>query len=292
MNVEMAPGYVAPPLPPLDAKITDVHDALKERALAGDGKAACRLAIDLQQCVWQDAILQGLDRTMQQMTRQPQGPLNDTRRKAMESSMLDMMQAQADYVARLTARCEGLSEAQVADHVDWWRKAASTGHLPSLVHYAKGDAFRMNATLDNLDRLAAYKGEAERLMRTAAAAGSPEALQQLLLAYAPERGPRDNLLQQAVKPDPAEAQAILRLMQERGIPLPRDPASRSGQPAEPPSSLSRLDTTEQARAEQRLVELRTQWPQTDTMAATMRAPWELEDDRRKACDQDRFATLH
>jgi hypothetical protein len=78
-------------------------------------------------------------------------------------------------------------------------------------------------------------------MRAAAAAGSPEALQQLLLAYAPERSPRGTLLQQAITPDPVEAQAILRLMQERGIALPRSEMGRRGEAMEPPASLSRLD---------------------------------------------------
>ena len=112
--------------------------------------------------------------------------------------MLDVAQRQIDYAVALDERCQGLSQDQVAEHVDWWRAAALSGHVPSMVHYAKGDGFRLNATLDNLDRLAAYRGEAERLMRAAAAAGSAEALQQLLLSYAPERDPRGTLLQQAI----------------------------------------------------------------------------------------------
>jgi len=225
------------------------------------------------------------------MQNRPPSASNDPRQVEWESRMLDLAQRQADYAAALDARCEGLSDAQVAGHVDWWRTAALSGHLPSLLHYARGDAFRLNATLDNLERLGSYKRDAERLMRVAAAAGSPEALQQLLLAYAPERSPRSTLLQQAIQPDAAEAQAILRLMQERGIALPRSEMGRRGEATAPPPSLSQLDADEQARADQRLADLRTTWPHTDATTDSRRPPWEQEDAQRKACDQDRFATL-
>lgn len=291
MVTMVAPGFAAAPLPPLDAKIVDIYDTLAQRAQQGDGKAACRLAIELQQCVWREAILQDLDRATSRLANLPEATANDPRRQEWESRMLDMAQRQADYAAALNARCRGLSDAQVTGHVDWWRTAALSGHLPSLVHYAKGDAFRLNATLDNLERLGTYQRDAERLMRAAAAAGSREALQHLLLAYAPERSPRGNLLQQAIKPDPAEAQAILRLMQERGVALPRAETSRHGEAMAPPASLSQLDAIAQARADQRLADLRRAWPQTDAAADTRSPPWEQEDAQRKACDQDRFATL-
>lgn len=291
MIAQVAPGFAAEPLPPLDAKIADIYDTLKARAERGDGKAACRLAIELQQCVWREAIIQDLDRATRRMENRPPSGNTDPRQAEWESRMLDMAQRQVDYAAALDARCKGLSDAQVAGHVDWWRTAALSGHVPSLVHYAKGDAFRLNATLDNLERLGTYKNDAERLMRAAAAAGSPEALQQLLIAYAPERSPRGTLLQQAIAPDPAEAQAILRLMQERGIALPRSEMSRRGEAMEPPASLTQLNAVEQARADQRLAELRNAWPRTDAITDTRQPPWEQEDAQRKACDQDRFATL-
>lgn len=291
MSAQVAPGFAAAPLPPLDAKIADIYETLKERARHGDGKAACRLAIELQQCVWREAIIQDLDRATRRMEHRPAPQTTDPRQAEWESRMLDMAQRQVDYAAALDARCKGLSEAQVAEHVDWWRTAALSGHVPSLVHYAKGDAFRLNATLDNLERLGTYKHDAERLMRAAAAAGSPEALQQLLLAYAPERSPRGTLLQQAIKPDAVEAQAILRLMQERGVALPRSEMSRRGETMDPPASLAHLDAAEQARADQRLAELRNAWPQTDVTTAARVPPWEQEEAQRKACDQDRFATL-
>ena len=292
MSAQVAPGFAAAPLPPLDAKVADIYDTLKERAQHGDGKAACRLAIELQQCVWREAIMQDLDRATSRMANRPAQDTADPRRNEWESRMLDMAQRQVDYAASLDARCKGLSDAQVAEHVDWWRTAALSGHVPSLVHYAKGDAFRLNATLDNLERLGTYKNDAERLMRAAAAAGSPEALQQLLLAYAPERSPRGTLLQQSIQPDVAEAQAILRLMQERGVALPRSEMSRRGETTEPPASLSRLEAAEQERADQRLAELRSTWPHTDAATDQRLPPWEHEDAQRKACDQDRFAKLH
>ena len=286
LNAQVAPSFAAAPLPPLDAKIADIYDTLKERARQGDGKAACRLAIELQQCSTRDFMLQGADRATRMMANRPNAATPDARRQEWESRMLDVAQRQIDYAVALDERCQGLSQDQVAEHVDWWRAAALSGHVPSMVHYAKGDGFRLNATLDNLDRLAAYRGEAERLMRAAAAAGSAEALQQLLLSYAPERDPRGTLLQQAIEPDPVEAAALLRLMQERGIALPRSEMSPRG---DAPPSLAQLDPVEQARTEQRLAELRKTWPRTQSEDNTRRPPWEQVETQRAACDRDQFA---
>lgn len=283
---QVAPGFAAAPLPPLDARIADIYETLKERARQGDGKAACRLAIELQQCSTRDFMLQGADRATRMMSNRPNAAAPDARRQEWESRMLDVAQRQIDYAVALDERCQGLSQDQVAEHVDWWRAAALSGHLPSMVHYAKGDGFRLNATLDNLDRLAAYRGEAERLMRAAAASGSAEALQQLLLSYAPERDPRGTLLQQAIEPDPIEAAALLRLMQERGIALSRSEMSPRG---EAPPSLAQLDPVAQARAEQRLAELRKAWPRTEPGDDVRRPPWEQVEAERAACDRDQFA---
>lgn len=291
LSAQVAPDFTAAPLPPLDARIADIYDTLKERARQGDGKAACRLAIELQQCSTRDFMLQGADRATRRMANLPNAATPDARRQEWESRMLDVAQRQIDYAVALDDRCQGLSQGQVAEHVDWWRTAALSGHLPSLVHYAKGNGFRLNATLDNLDRLAAYRVEAERLMRAAAAAGSAEALQQLLLSYAPERDPRGTLLQQAIEPDPIEAAALLRLMQERGIPLPRSEIDRGREAAQPPASLAKLDAAAQARAEERLAELRKAWPRTESEDDTRRPPWEQVQAERTACDRDQFANL-
>ena len=289
LGAQVTPGFAAAPLPPLDAKVVDIYDTLKERARLGDGKAACRLAIELQQCSERDFMLQGADRATRMMANRPAAATPDSQRQAWESRMLDAAQRQVDYAMALDARCQGLSETQVAEHVDWWRSAALSGHVPSMVHYAKGDGFRLRATLDNLERLAVYKGEAERLMRAAAAAGSAEALQQLLLAYGEARDARGTLLQQAIRPDPVEANAILELMRERHVPMPSLAIPGGDARAEPPRVIADLDAEQRVASEQRLAELRTAWPQTGAATDPRLPPWERVEADRQRCDQDLFA---
>lgn len=284
-----APESAPLPLPPLDAKIADIYDTLKDRAHRGDGKAACRLAIELQQCSERDFMLQGADRATRMMANRPTEARADAQRQQWESRMLDYAQRQVDYAIALDDRCKGLSETQTAEHVDWWRTAALSGHVPSMVHYAKGDGFRLRATLDNLDRLSVYKDEAERLMRAAAAAGSAEALQQLQQSYADARGPRGTLLQQAIAPDPVEAAAVSALMGERNVPAPEIEAQR-GRGREPPAAEpAALDAKQQAQSSERLAVLRSEWPRTEATTGAHLPPWEQVDADRRACDQDQFA---
>ena len=284
----------AAPLPPLDAKLADIYDALKARVEQGDGRAACRLAAELQQCADRDFMLEGADRAARMLDERGEQAATPGREPSQwESRRLSMAQQQIDFALALDERCKGISEAQLADHTNLWRRAALSGHVPSMVHYAKGDGFRMRATLDNLEALATYKSEAERMMRQAAAAGSAEAVQQLFGAYIEQRNPWSNLFQQAVKPDVVEAQAIYSLAGERGLsPAALAPETQrwNRQPSQIEGEILRTTAEQRADAELRLTELRQQWPTTEPAPDGRRSPWDRMQQSRESCERDQFAT--
>jgi hypothetical protein len=290
MNAQTAPGFAAAPLPPLDARIADIYDELKQRAQRGDGKAACRLAIELQQCADRDFMLQGADRAAQ-MLQQDSGRRDDDNASEWEQRRRQFAQQQVDYALALDERCAGISEVQLGEHPDLWRRAALSGHVPSMVHYARGDGFRMRATLNNLDRLAQYKNEAERIMRAAAAAGSVEAAQQLSLAYADARGPWASLLQQAVKPNAVEAHSLYLLAKQRGYPPLADPGQSerwNRNSGWTDGQGYRVDAEQMAEAERRAVRYHGGWSAPDDSAGNRLSPWERQEKARAACNKDQF----
>ncbi len=65
----------------------------------------------------------------------------------------------------------------------YWRSAALGGNVAAMRHYAVGNAFRMNDTLDNLDALRVYRSEAEAIAQRAVAAGDLITAMTLANAY-------------------------------------------------------------------------------------------------------------
>lgn len=117
-------------LPPADAKVVDIIDALKRRSAAGDGHAACRLAVDLLEC-----------RTVLNMALlQP-----DHGQDAESKFEREGNAAAANYMAQMKLgkllaerRCEGVTQQQIAQAPGLLRQAALTGVNEAMVRYAEG----------------------------------------------------------------------------------------------------------------------------------------------------------
>jgi hypothetical protein len=211
----------------------------------------------------------------------------------LEQRRLQKAQQQIDYAFELDERCKGVSSAQMAEHTELWRRAALTGHVPSMVYYARGDGFRMRETLDTLEQLAQYKREAERMLRAASAAGSVQAAQQLTSAYISQRGPWSSLVQQAIAPNRLEALTMMELAKLR------DYAPHSGpQESERWNRNSsfvdgagvRFTTDEWAEAKERAAKLHKTWSPADDSSGQRRSLWERAEYARASCNQDRFTT--
>lgn len=204
------------PLPDLATPLRDTWQGLKQRADAGDSGAACRLASELEFC---DHIRQRLDAASAMLAdRDAMGaPANSADDDAARQR--DMRQAIAVSSERLleqSRQCEGVPVFSPQDRVRYWRNAALGGNIAAMRHYAVGNAFRMNDTLDNLDALRVYRSEAETLAQRAVDAGDLATAMALASAYSPHRrGNRRYLLAQSVQPDAARSLALYLHVQQR-----------------------------------------------------------------------------
>jgi len=201
------------PLPDLATPLRDTWQGLKQRADAGDAGAACRLASELEFC---DGIRQRLD-SASAMLADPD--VMTSLRGASDEDIAARRRALTTGSERLleqSRHCEGVPVFSPQDRVRYWRSAAHGGNVAAMRHYAVGNAFRMNDTLDNLDALRIYRGEAEAIAQRAVAAGDLITAMTLAASYSPHRrGNRRYLLAQSVQPDAGRALALYLYVQQR-----------------------------------------------------------------------------
>ncbi len=204
------------PLPDLATPLRDSWQGLQQRADAGDAGAACRLAAELEFC---DGIRQGLDAASAMLADRDvmTAPSGDSAEAvALVNERRRALTAGSERLLEQSRQCEGVPVFSPQDRVRYWRNAALGGNVAAMRHYAVGNAFRMNDTLDNLDALRAYRSEAETLAQRAVDAGDLVTAMALASAYSPlRRGNRRYLLAQSVQPDAVRALALYLHVQQR-----------------------------------------------------------------------------
>lgn len=191
-------SLAAQPLPPLDAPVADILDALEQRARAGDVRAACRLASELGRCgSLQRRRAMDLGRSLAQS---PPRQISD---EMVDVAARISMALEADERA-----CVGVAAERTADAVLWLQRAAAGRHLPSMVAFAGG--FWMSGDSSFVARpevVATYARDAVPMALATLEAGDPTLANALGLAYAGRWSgtPLDRL----VKRDDAQAYALL-----------------------------------------------------------------------------------
>ncbi|MCD9029057.1 hypothetical protein LDO26_12685 [Luteimonas sp. BDR2-5] len=213
-RIAQARALADTPLPPSDQPLRLIHDELVARAGRGDARAACRVAAEHERCDGQRQqlrALQGQD-AQQQALRERAAELPQQARDAAGA-------AQARTRERIAAletairHCEGIAPADPATRARYWRQAALAGHVPSMRHYASGNAFRFHDLMDALPALQTYRGEAEAVATRAAAQGDVASMYALAVAYSDGgTGHFRTFLAQSVTPDLAQALAWYRLL--------------------------------------------------------------------------------
>lgn len=162
---------------PQGARLQDTFALLKARADNGDARAACQLAAELDFC----AIAQDQERQMKDIALRTGKKVDSTATQpTLSSSLRELTQMGAEYCADLAPALISPSE-----RVRYWKQAATSGHLPSMLHYASGAVFQEDETLQVLDALQAYKKTALPMMQKVAANGSLDANLLLARAYYP-----------------------------------------------------------------------------------------------------------
>jgi len=157
-------------LPADDAMVVDSIAALRDRALAGDAVAACRLAVDLMLCDWWQptpdaAVVDRIDPAKAKSTEDLHG---------MEWQLKRLAAGQ-----QRARRCAGVTDAQMRESGRWLRAAARAGHVPSMHAYASTTGVPNNKFLSRLDELAIFRDEAAPMIEAAARGGSVAAVMTL-----------------------------------------------------------------------------------------------------------------
>ena len=154
------------PLPDLTLPLRDTWQTLKQRADSGDAKASCRLAAELEYC---DQIRQRLDAASAMLADHEAMALSTMASNPTavehERNWRRMLTSASEDVLALSQHCEGVPAFSPEDRVRYWRSAALGGNVAAMRHYAVGNAFRLNDTLDNLDGLRLYRSEAETIAK-------------------------------------------------------------------------------------------------------------------------------
>ena len=158
----------ATPLPPANAPLAEVADSLRAAAAAGNGAAACRLAMELIRCRVYRYDLESLKNR----------PLLPETYDARQRAQIEQMHAATQQrVARIRSVCEGVPDGSDREA---WRllfEAAKRGHVPSMTKFGMrtglsgmggGDEF-------DLEGFAAYRMYALQFLTDAAAAGDGRA---------------------------------------------------------------------------------------------------------------------
>ena len=273
-----------PPLPSIDAPFASTAGELRRRADAGDPKAACRLAVEVERCSLAKEQIVALAARMRRMQDNPQAS-----QRRQRGGPVDLVGTGERMLAE-DARCQGAPELTPMEKYGYLRQAALAGHIPAMVEYATGNAFRMRDTMASLPALATYRDEAEALARRAAASGDGGAMMALANAYSPDRNEgRPNLLLQVVKPDAAESLALYLQVQQQLAGQPDAGTMRMRRFLEQQvARLQELATPAQrAEAEARVRQRAAQWPpaQFDPGSAQSGRFGEL---KPELCDKDSF----
>ncbi len=244
-----APAVSAAPLPALETPLRDALAMLRQRADAGDPNAACRLAAEFEYCHQIRYRLVAASEVLQQQ-EQLRSNTGSGLSEETRQNMRDMMAANSERLLKESEHCEGVALSTAAERVRYWRQAALGGNTPALRHYAVGNAFRLNETLENLDALAVYRREAEALAWRGTASGDLHTAFALASALSPQRNElRRYFLAQAVRPDKVKALALYLHLKRQ---LESAPAALGGLRSQVEQQsgelLAELDAPAQARA--------------------------------------------
>lgn len=184
-----------PALPDADVPVLALFDTLRARAEQGDASAACRLALELEQCRDLDSQRLAIERGSEVAS-------------IGAVAMIKSPEAQKERARFLLNRCSGLGDGHYRSAYDLTKRAALAGHRASLGRYLSGELFVADLG-HNIDYLEDFRSEGPRLLEAAVQRGSLSALS--MLANQPMGA--DSAVPEAVRSDPIEAASLKRLWQ-------------------------------------------------------------------------------
>jgi len=282
------------PLPDVGTPLAQIHDTLVRRAAAGEARAACRLAAEHERCEMERVHLRSLGVQTQQLedlvTRGSDLQPDDAqrrltqRREALEQQLRDKQAS--------VAQCDAVAPLAPEARARYWRQAALAGHVPSMRHYAIGNAFRWHDLMDALPALQTYRRDAEGIASRAAMQGDAASAYALAMAYADSDGGHWRpFLAQAITPDLTQALAWFSVLARHPdiAKFPTDhPTARSiaRHLATLQAAASPTETAQAARFAERVVIPAASDPSAGAMIRPDGGAGDIAPD---ACAEDRFA---
>lgn len=168
----------AAPLPPANAPLAGVIDALVERADAGDRKAACRLAMELLRC-------EHLEDYGSMLTTPGEAPKDEDAGAAKERRAInDHYVRERAWVLERLAQCEAVPGTLLREGSRYLEQAALAGEPEAMVRYAEGHHWapsgRGSMVGPDFDR---WRRNVPGMMQRALEGGYPGAVFLLMIAY-------------------------------------------------------------------------------------------------------------
>lgn len=182
-------------LPPLGAALTQTYVELKRRALAGDNRASCRLAVDIVRC----SRINDFRSVVERMTREASSAERDS---VAEARAIAGAAEEAQNLERLEAMCRGFTPESPHAAWDYLLLAAERGDVRAMVALAAGPPLDENYFLRDQAQWQRYLQLQGPYLQRGVEAGEPFALYMLwwVLAGHPMPGGYTG-----VAPDPFQA---------------------------------------------------------------------------------------
>lgn len=232
---------VALPAPQTPLRL--IFDDLKRLSEAGDVRATCRLAFEVDRCARLPA--------MRKSAQEQRLLAKETLMKLLGGRLLESADRLDDRIRRDEAACEDFSLEGVPEGWRYQLAAAQAGHEPSMIRFVGGSSlFAPNrAPLEALDGWIAYRDNAAGWFATALQAGDPAAFE--LAAHAHMRG--DFLGMVLVPKDPVRGAAYYQVLAERAAPEYMEQAQGNARHAQ-----ARLSPEQLRESQEQAAKLRTQ----------------------------------
>lgn len=183
------------PLPAIDAPLAPHLEALRRRARAGDARAACRLAMQLNACAWLPS------REIYEERRTTANAAMGIRRREGQ----DEERAQLVLLRRM---CAGVRPVDATEAFRWQQQAAMAGNRESLYRAAALPALHPEEILEHVAEWSLWRDRALAYLERSMALGDPRAVETLAELYAPgQYSPRPKVVER----DPVRAYTYTRL---------------------------------------------------------------------------------
>lgn len=190
------------PLPPANIPLSEVYDLLQTRADAGDGKAACRLAIELLRCrhsknVSKYFLAQSVDYNLLEANVSLKDKL--TSQNALDERRLVYLEKNKS--------CNNISDDQYKQVFKYLRQGAYAGEPDALVPYIDGTGLGNDLSFIRDRNFDVWRSDALPLIEAALHRGLPESVVFLSSGYVEDLG----LFSALLEDDPFRAEVMRQL---------------------------------------------------------------------------------